>query len=124
MNTKLQLMIKWLGMIFALSISAFWALYAMRFTGLAFFVILLISIVFLPIHKKWRTVIISWALFLIVTLIPIDVRFDKNPEINPRVLPILWGLPSEQGQALIDRGDVFAGGDLVTSWVPKWALVI
>ncbi len=59
-----------------------------------------------------------------MTLIPIDVRFDKNPEINPRVLPILWGLPSEQGQALIDRGDVFAGGDLVTSWVPKWALVI
>ena len=124
MRDTLRATARWMILLAALVLSAAWVSFTFRFTGVAVFGALLVSLLFIHLHRRWRIVASIWALFLVCTVLPIDVRFDGEPGLRPRVLPILWGEPSTRGHALVQEGKMWAGGCIVPLWSPRWALVL
>jgi hypothetical protein len=114
----------WAATLLALVISGGWALFALRHTAVVLFAALLFILLCWRLHKSKTLVASCWAVFLVATLLPIDIYSDHRAGLHPRLLPILWGLPSSEGLLLIKDGKVWPGGDVVSGWNAKWALIL
>jgi hypothetical protein len=113
--------IKFIGIaVLLLSSSSFWLL-AFRFVSLPF----LISswVLFVKAGgKDLRLSLATWAVWLALTLSPIDV-FPISKAGPPRLVPLVMGLPTRETAERAKRGAVMLGGCIVSGFEPKYYLV-
>jgi hypothetical protein len=96
-----------------------------RFIACGAFVVLLVSLLSLPTHKRPRIVLAMVVVFFLACLSPIDVRFDETLAFNPRIMPIIWGLPTTKTREAINNGQVWGGGCIVgVGPMARWVLVL
>lgn len=103
-----------------LSSSFFWLL-AFRFVSLPF--LIASWVLFVKVGgKDLRLSLAPWAVWLALTLSPIDV-FPIPRGGPPRLVPLIMGLPRPETVARAKRGEVILGGCLVSGFEPKYYLV-
>lgn len=69
-----------------------------------------------------RTAAIVWALWLALTLSPIDV-FPIPKFQTPRLVPLVMGLPRRETVERARHGEVILGGCIASGFEPKYYLV-
>lgn len=92
-----------------------------RLSALLFTVVLILSLA----SGMWRLeryVLVAWVVFLLSTVSPVDVSF-RNVAGPPRVLPIIYGDPTERGMERINRGEAVGGSGFYNPYGPKYLLV-
>jgi hypothetical protein len=113
--------IKFIGIAILLLSSSFFWLLAFRFVSLPF----LISswVLFVRVGgKDLRLSVATWAVWLALTLSPIDV--SPIPKAGPpRLVPLVMGLPTRETAERAKRGEVMLGGCIVSGFEPKYYLV-
>jgi hypothetical protein len=67
-------------------------------------------------------VVISHLAFAAVSLAPLDVR-PRHWVGAPKVLPVLYGYPTENARREEEPGEIFLGGCVVSWNMPRWVLV-
>ena len=72
--------------------------------------------------SSWRFSGFVFCGFILLTLLPIDVRFTRHPG-RPRMVPLVMGLPAPETFKKAQQGEVVLGGCIVSGYEPKWLLV-
>jgi hypothetical protein len=87
---------------------------------------LLLVLIVTYIHFLWtartRWMRLIFVAFLIAAFLPVDVSLQNYPG-PPRFVPLIMGAPRPEDEAAEARGEVFLGGCLVRSNLPRWMLV-
>lgn len=76
------------------------------------------------LFRRWRR---GWSLagaslVALSAVGPVDVTRDDVPG-PPRLVPLVYGLPSEEGFAMAERGEILLGGCIVRFNSPRWVVV-
>jgi len=113
--------IKFVGIALLLVSSSFYWLLAFRFVSLPF--LIASWVLFCKVGgKELRLSLTIWAVWLVLTLSPIDV-FPIPKGGSPRLVPLVMGLPTRETVERAKRGEVILGGCIVSGFEPKYYLV-
>jgi hypothetical protein len=75
----------------------------------------------LLVLRQPKSVVVAFFLWQLMLAVPFDVTFATVPD-GPKVLPLVMGLLSAEGQAAAERGQFVSGGCLVSGLEPEWVL--
>jgi hypothetical protein len=89
--------------------------------ALPVFVVVLVTLVLWICGKPGRPAGFALAGFVVVSLIPIDVR-PRHWIGTPRVVPVVMGFPSREAFAAARRGEIWLGGCIVSGFEPWWVV--
>jgi len=96
-------------------------LFSTRLLALPIFIAVLVTLVLWICGKPWRPAGFALASFLIISLIPIDVRPQHWIGV-PKVVPVVMGYPSREAFAAAERGEIWLGGCIVSGFDPWWVV--
>lgn len=115
---------------FVVCLSVFMFLFAAsRLTSAILFIVLVLLYAFFPRHRSRRAVIVTYVLFIVAMLLPIDVgvagypgRHHGTRKSGPRLVRYIIGMVSTR--ACVDRyGEFIAGGCVGQPYDPKWIMM-
>lgn len=113
--------IKFVGFVLLLVSSSFFWLAAFRFVSLPFLIGSWVLFVKAG-SKDLRLSLATWAVWLALTLSPIDV-FPIPRGGPPRLVPLVMGLPRPETVARAKRREVILGGCVVSGFEPEYYFV-
>jgi hypothetical protein len=64
----------------------------------------------------------SFLAYVVVSLAPFDVRPQHWVGV-PSLLPVVYGLPTQETMLRAEHGEFFLGGCVVSWNMPRWVLV-
>lgn len=92
-----------------------------RMLALPVFVVVLVTLVLWICGKRGRPAGLALAGFVVVSLMPIDVR-PRHWIGVPRVVPVVMGFPSREAFEAARRGEIWLGGCIVSGFEPWWVV--
>jgi hypothetical protein len=113
--------IRWISALIILVASTFFSLLALRFVSLPFLILAWVFFVRFG-RNRIRRSLISWTVWLMLTVSPIDVLPIPRGG-PPRLVPLVMGLPTRETAERAKRGEVILGGCIVSGFEPKYYLV-
>jgi len=96
-------------------------LFSPRLLALPVGLAVLVTLVLWICGKRWRKAGIALAGFVILSLVPVDVR-PQHWFGAPRVVPVVMGYPSHETFEAAERGEVWLGGCMVSGLDPLWVV--
>ena len=96
-------------------------LFSPRLLALPVGLAVLVTLVLWICGKRWRKACIALAGFVILSLVPVDVR-PQHWFGAPRVVPVVMGYPSHETFEAAERGEVWLGGCMVSGLDPLWVV--
>ena len=113
---KYSLYILWLA------VSILWCLASFRILGFLFLACFFVILIVQLWKPAPRLVIALWVVFVISTLVPIDVSFIDY-EGPPKVVPYAYGYPSDEMFLAAENEEIVLGGCMVPLLAPSMVLV-
>jgi len=103
-------------------LSGVWLAISFRFTAIPFYILVIAMLVRVYRGSSFRPLVIATALFILVTLQPLDITFRSVPG-SPRLVPYVMGLPTAETRERAESGEFVLGGCVVNGLEPRWVLV-
>jgi hypothetical protein len=102
--------------------SFLWLLVFFRFTALFYAAAAIaVAAMFRRLSSRHfrRALIVGFVFF---TLLPFDISFRYHSG-SPRIMRVVYGLPTRATAQRADRGEILLGGCVVNGYYPIWVLV-
>ena len=112
------------GVIVLFCISLAWLGYSPRVSAALLFAALVLALLSYRLYRKRSVVVVIWALFFVATLLPIDIGIAEKREHALRVVPIVYGYPTDEAFAMYLNDQVSLGGCIIIPGAPRWKLLL
>ncbi len=123
-NQKKTILIKAIvGPILAIAVFFVWAI-SLRNIAIPLGIILIILCLGLPFHNRLKLISATFIVFLFLSILPLDIRFDGMPNQQFKILKNFVGLPGPKASAEWLKGNIYWSGCIYSGYQPKLVLVL